>query len=912
MFPSKCVVRWLAILILLGLAMPPPGIGHAQAPSQLVINSPELTDLGDGGLQLGLYFTITDSEGRVVPGVRVQAARIQLDDGEMVDNAAFEQPTSPFFIALVLDASGSMAPAATAMREAAIQAIGDAPEQAQFAVIRFNDSIDVLQDFTSDRNRATNAVGDVQPVNLKGTCLYDAAYRAIEVLSNAPAGRRAVVVFTDGTDRLRPAPDTTPCSTHTFGQVVDYATQSASRVPIHTIGLRTGDLNPTELRNMAVQTGGLSAVGEQAELKTLFGDIMNALKSQWLATGVFFPARGMHTATLIVTLTDGTRLSASTQLEVPRDFAQPQTPTPTPTPIVVGLEILSARWDQGEDMLYLEVRVRGEQAISSYRFDFFDANNQLLDSKSVPKPLPSPVAIAALNLSGKLRVELRALDREGEFIAWPGERDQAIDKATYDFTILRPTPTPPPVPPTEIPVEVIIDSIGYDQETDTITLNLTLIGKEQIGGLQINVVDAKTSQLKTVYNADVTETVPVGAEGLEPLKDYRFQVIAQSPSGQNLTRSNVMPFVYTPKLTPTPAPTATPTLTPTPEPVEVVISVRQDEQTREFIFTVQVQNEDLVASYKLQLRDKSGLVKGEYVYEAPLRQEIRLPELEAGDYTAVMEAYGPDGKRIETGSVTFSYTVPPTPTPLPSPTPTASPTPTPAPGAIEKLTDNVRDNPILALVIALIGFALVVVLFLLVRPRKKSSTGTGFLAEQTGFYQMPSGATGGKAAGVPGAAPAPPVSGAPPGPDAEATNVYTDVFEVLATLEVRRSPAMPRIGASVAIPSVPFRIGRGTQQQNDLTLQEDSSVSRSHAVITAEGGRFTITDLGSANGTRVDGVRITAEQPYPLHAGAVIWLGKGTEMVFYPSTPDSGTGPAPRGGDMARTDYVDWDQHDKG
>jgi len=900
MFPMKVIFRWLAILVLFGLAAPPLRTSHAQTPAQLVINSPELTDLGDDGLQLGLYFTITDNEGRVVPGARVQSARIQLDNGEMVDNAAFEQPTSPFYIALVLDASGSMAPAATAMREAAIQAIGNAPEQAQFAVIRFNDSIDVLQDFTNDRNRATNAVGDVQPVNLKGTCLYDAAYRAIEVISNAPAGRRAVVVFTDGTDRLRPAPDTTPCSTHTFGQVVDYATASTSRVPIHTIGLRTNDLNPTELRNMAVQTGGLSAVGEQAELTTLFGDIMEALKSQWLATGIFFPDRGMHTATLIVTLTDGTRLSASTQFEVPRDFAQPQTPTPTPTPIVVGLEILSARWDQGEDMLYLEVRVRGEQAISSYRFDFFDANNQLLDSKSVPRPLPSPVAIAAVNLNGKMRVELRALDRAGEFIAWPGERDQMVDKVTYDFTILRPTPTPPPVPPTEIPVEVIIDSIGYDQETDIITLHLTLIGKEQIGGLQINAVDAKTSQLKTVYNAEVTETIPVGAEGLEPLKDYRFQVIAQSPGGQNLSRSNVMPFVYTPKLTPTPAPTATPSLTPTPEPVEVVISVRQDEQTKEFIFTVTVQNEDLVANYKLQVRDKNGLVRGEYVYEAPLRQEIRIPEPEPGEYTAVMEAYGPDGKRIETGSVNYTYTVPPTPTP------------TPAPGAIEKLTDNVRDNPILALVIALIGFALVIVLFLMVRPRKKTSTGTGFLAEQTGFYQMPSGVTGGKAAAGPGAAPAPPASVAPPGPDAEATNVYTDVFDFVASLEVRRSPAMPRIGTSVAIPSVPFRIGRGTQQQNDLTLQEDTSVSRSHAVITAEGGRFTITDLGSANGTRVDGVRITAEQPYPLQAGSVILLGKGTELVFYPSTPDSGAGPAPRGGDMARTDYVDWDQPNQG
>ena len=894
----------LLVLLVLTWLLPAAPSAHAQVPSQLIINYPEVIDLGDEGMQLGLYFTIADSTGRVVPNAQIQSARIVLDDGQTADNLAPEQPNTPFYIALVLDASGSMGPAAAAMRDAANQAIRSAPEQAQVAVIRFNESIDVLQDFTSDRNRAANAVGDVQPVNLKGTCLYDASWRAIELVSQAPPGRRAIVVFTDGTDRLRPAPDTTPCSQHTFAQVVDYATSPAARVPVHTIGLRTSDLNPTELRNLANQTGGLSVVGEQGDLNALFQDIMNALKNQWLARGIFFPERGTHAATLVVTLANGTKLSASTQFEVPRDFAVPQTPTPTPTPIVVKLEILSARWDRDEDMLYLEVRAQGEQVIGTYRFDFFDANNQLLDSKTVPKPLPSPVAISAVNLSGKLRVELRALDAQGNFISWPGERDQMIDKVTYDLNIIRPTPTPPPAPPTPIPVEVIIDSIGYDQQTDTITFYLTLVGATQMGGLQINVVDAKTSQLKTVYNVEVGEAVSVGAEGLEPLKEYLVQVIAQAPDGQNLTRSERMNFVYTPLLTPTPAPTATPTHTPTPEPVEVTISVRQDPQTKEFVFTVQVLNGKRVASYKLQLRDRSGLVKGEYVYEAPLRDEIRLPELEGGEYTAVMEAYGLEGRRVATGSVTFAYSLPPTPTPTLSPTPSPSPTPTPGPGAFEKLTGNVRDNPVLALVVALIGFALVIVLFLLVRPRKKAATGTGFLAAQTGFYQMPGAAAEGKA-GVPTVKPGAAPGGAPVTIADQATNVYTDVFDFVGTLEVRRSPAMPRIGASVAITSVPFRIGRGTQHPNDLSLDEDSSVSRSHAVITLEAGQFLITDQGSANGTRVDGVRITAHQPYPLHAGAVILLGKGTELIFYPGEQFGPPGASPGGSDLGKTNYVD-------
>ena len=35
---------------------------------------------------------------------------------------------------------------------------------------------------------------------MSGTCLYDAAYQAVEMASTTPPGRRAVVLFTDGKD----------------------------------------------------------------------------------------------------------------------------------------------------------------------------------------------------------------------------------------------------------------------------------------------------------------------------------------------------------------------------------------------------------------------------------------------------------------------------------------------------------------------------------------------------------------------------------------------------------------------------------------------------------------------------------------------------------------------------------------
>jgi adenylate cyclase len=72
-----------------------------------------------------------------------------------------------------------------------------------------------------------------------------------------------------------------------------------------------------------------------------------------------------------------------------------------------------------------------------------------------------------------------------------------------------------------------------------------------------------------------------------------------------------------------------------------------------------------------------------------------------------------------------------------------------------------------------------------------------------------------------------------------------------------------------------FRIGR--HPENDFILQE-SWISRRHAMIQQEANQhYHIIDLGSANGTFVNGSRIVT--PTPLHTGDIIALGK-TEMIF--------------------------------
>jgi TolB protein len=71
-----------------------------------------------------------------------------------------------------------------------------------------------------------------------------------------------------------------------------------------------------------------------------------------------------------------------------------------------------------------------------------------------------------------------------------------------------------------------------------------------------------------------------------------------------------------------------------------------------------------------------------------------------------------------------------------------------------------------------------------------------------------------------------------------------------------------------------LKIGRA--EDNDLQLT-DPKASRHHAHLEQEGAVFVLTDLGSANGTRVNGLLVT--EPHPLEHGDRIDVGD-TELIY--------------------------------
>jgi DNA-binding transcriptional ArsR family regulator len=73
------------------------------------------------------------------------------------------------------------------------------------------------------------------------------------------------------------------------------------------------------------------------------------------------------------------------------------------------------------------------------------------------------------------------------------------------------------------------------------------------------------------------------------------------------------------------------------------------------------------------------------------------------------------------------------------------------------------------------------------------------------------------------------------------------------------------------------RVTVGKGSDNDLSLEDDETVSRLHAVLDRFPAGWCVTDLGSSNGTHVNGERIFAARR--LHHGDEVRVGS-TKLLF--------------------------------
>ena len=151
----------------------------------------------------------------------------------------FSAERRPLRIALALDVSGSMHSKIRQV-EAALRNFIDLLEpEDEILVITFANHVNVIQNFTSDRQILARVLDMLEPSG--GTALYDAAAEAIRRVAPGPAESKAVVLVSDGVDTT---------STTSFAALKELARRS--EVPVYSIGLDSG----TEMTNFFRPTTG--------------------------------------------------------------------------------------------------------------------------------------------------------------------------------------------------------------------------------------------------------------------------------------------------------------------------------------------------------------------------------------------------------------------------------------------------------------------------------------------------------------------------------------------------------------------------------------------------------------------------------------------------------------------------------
>jgi len=143
--------------------------------------------------------TVTDGRGRFVPGLRKEDFLLY-EDGQQQSVTHFNADRVPVSLGIVVDTSGSMdgdkwVSAMNALDRFLFDLLDPADE---VFLYKFNANPELVQDWTTDRQRVSRALGRIRPSG--GTALLDAVSEAVPLAQTGRHRKKAVVVISDGQD----------------------------------------------------------------------------------------------------------------------------------------------------------------------------------------------------------------------------------------------------------------------------------------------------------------------------------------------------------------------------------------------------------------------------------------------------------------------------------------------------------------------------------------------------------------------------------------------------------------------------------------------------------------------------------------------------------------------------------------
>jgi len=202
-------------------------IANIQPKTQTDANAQPIADDGGEVIRVDTNLVtipvkVSDRKNRFIIGLIKEDFKVT-EDGVEQEIALFSNEQQPFTVALVLDMSYSTKFKITEIQAAAIAFTEQLRPNDKVMVISFDQEIQVLCNATSDRQVIVKAIKNTKISY--GTSLYEAVDLVINTKLKRIAGRKAIVLFTDGVD-------TTSQTAHDFSNLSDAQELDALIYPI--------------------------------------------------------------------------------------------------------------------------------------------------------------------------------------------------------------------------------------------------------------------------------------------------------------------------------------------------------------------------------------------------------------------------------------------------------------------------------------------------------------------------------------------------------------------------------------------------------------------------------------------------------------------------------------------------------
>jgi VWFA-related protein len=240
---------------------------------------------------------VKDKKGRLIPDINKEDFEVLEDNVPQKIRYFSKQTDTPLTLGILVDTSPSQERVLSIEQEEAKSFIDQVIKPKDLAfVLHFDVEVELLQDFTSDRNMLSKAIDETQ-INGGGggvlpgtfptsasqgaTHLYDAVYLAANDLLKNEVGRKVIILLTDGEDQGSKEPLQRALEAAQRSDLIIYSIEVSDRMYYPSVGMfYNGD---SVLGKLSDDTGGrVIEVRANRDVSRAFQEIADELRTQYL------------------------------------------------------------------------------------------------------------------------------------------------------------------------------------------------------------------------------------------------------------------------------------------------------------------------------------------------------------------------------------------------------------------------------------------------------------------------------------------------------------------------------------------------------------------------------------------------------------------------------------------------------